>query len=74
MSTEKFSRVDVLYLGHWLQLEMSTEKFSGVDVLYLGHWVHNCAVRVKVTQSCPLFGTPWIIQSMEFSRPGSWSG
>ena len=27
--------------------------------------------EVKVTQSCP---SPWCIQSMEFSRPESWSG
>ena len=31
-------------------------------------------VRVKVTQSCSLFATPWTIQSMEFSRPEHGSG
>ena len=30
-------------------------------------------VKVKITQLY-LFGTPWTIQSMEFSRPGYWSG
>ena len=36
-------------------------------------------MKVKVTQSCPLFATPWTILcqaplSMEFSRPEYWSG
>ena len=26
-------------------------------------------MKVKVTQSCPVFETPWTIQFMEFSRP-----
>ena len=30
--------------------------------------------EVKVAQLCPLFATPWAIQSMEFSRPEHWSG
>ena len=31
-------------------------------------------VKVKVAQLCPIFATPWTIQSMEFSRPEYWSG
>ena len=31
-------------------------------------------VKVKVTQSCPLFATPQTIQYMDFSRPEYWSG
>ena len=30
--------------------------------------------KLKVTQSCRLFATPWTIQSLEFSRPEYWSG
>ena len=31
-------------------------------------------IKVKVSQSCRLFVTPWTIESMEFSRPEYWSG
>ena len=31
-------------------------------------------LKVKVTQLCRLFATPWTIRSMEFSRPEYWSG
>ena len=31
-------------------------------------------VKMKVAQSCPTLCNPWIIQSMEFSRPEYWSG
>ena len=38
--------------------------------------VHVCFFKTKlnVTQLCPAFVTPWIIPSMEFSRPEYWSG
>ena len=38
------------------------------------HFIPVRIVKVKVTQSCRLFMTPWTIQSMEFSRPEYWSG
>ena len=31
-------------------------------------------MKVKAAQSCRLFASPWIIQSMGFSRPEYWSG
>ena len=30
--------------------------------------------KVKIAQYVRLFATPWIVQSMEFSRPEYWSG
>ena len=41
-----------------------------------GHIVYmvRLEVKVKVTQWCPTFVTPWTIQSMEFFRPECWSG
>ena len=30
--------------------------------------------REKVAQSSPIFGIPWTMQSMEFSRPEYWGG
>ena len=41
--------------------------------LLLMEYDSPCMQKVKVAQSC-LFATPWTIQSMEFSRPGYWSG
>ena len=31
------------------------------------------SLRMKVTQLCPLFVTPWTIQSLGYSRPEYWS-
>ena len=43
------------------------------------HCFNHCIAKfsflqVKVAQLCPLFATPWTIQSMEFSRPEYWNG
>ena len=35
--------------------------------------ITNHKMKVKVTSPVQLFATPWIIQSMEFSRPEYWS-
>ena len=44
---------------------------------FVAHFNHKVS-EVKVAQSCPshvqLFGTPWTIQSMKFSRTEYWIG
>ena len=40
----------------------------------LAHRLLAMSVKMKVTQSCRLFVTPWTIQSVKFSRSDYWSG
>ena len=58
----------------WLQFllcSLFTMRSWTSHFITLGFRVLLC--KVKVTQSCLIFATPWIIQSMEFSRPEYWS-
>ena len=47
------------------------EMISALVVYSLGL---NTGEKVKVAQCVQLFASPWTIQSMEFLRPGYWSG
>ena len=49
------------------------EENKQTTLKYMKRYSTSYKVKVKVTQS-GIFVTPWPIQSMEFSRPGYWSG
>ena len=56
----------------WALQSIAANKASGGDGIPAE--LFKILNKVKVAQSCPNLCNPWTIRSMEFSRPGYWSG